>query len=83
MRAKSNQIDYRYFYEPNISPMNIERLIANIHDNSLIFPNNIATDLSKQEINQSIIEQLLENYSLYKIFNYVYEQTKDYEATIT
>lgn len=72
MRAKTNAIEYSYFTEPNI----IHILLTTDFVNNAIgtinkYPSVIKKELEDLNINSSLINLLLDDYDLYKIFNKV------------
>ncbi len=69
MRSKTNVDEYRYFTEPNIISLNlsndfINNAISNIKNNI----DTIKQKLLEDGINDNLINQLLNDYSLFKLF---------------
>lgn len=84
MRAKINAVDYHYFTEPNIVNIRLDdKWVGEIVKNLGMLPEQIASYLSQQGLNDKIINQLLDDYDLYKIFINVYEKTKNLNLTVT
>jgi aspartyl-tRNA(Asn)/glutamyl-tRNA(Gln) amidotransferase subunit B len=83
MRTKNDAIDYRYITEPNIVACDIANLINQTEVSEANKPECVESFLNAQGVNPTIIQQLLDNYSLYKVFKYVCEKTNDYNAATT
>ena len=84
MRSKTNALQYYYFTEANISPILLpesfkQEALANVGK----LPDDIKNDLAKLNINMKLINQLLDDYQLYRIFSKVYEKTNNVELTVT
>lgn len=77
MRTKTDAINYRYFHEPNI--INI-RITDQEFENILKEKNKdipeIIKELQSIGLNDNNIEQLMNNYEMYKIFSKLYSLTK-------
>ncbi|MDR2829219.1 MAG: hypothetical protein LBV48_01305, partial [Mycoplasmataceae bacterium] len=83
MRDKAQVNEYHYMTEPNIPAVNIQSLIDSTNISTDELPQNIKSLLSSNGINESIINQLLDNYYLYKIFEIVNNKVQDIYLTIT
>ncbi|MCF0227210.1 MAG: Asp-tRNA(Asn)/Glu-tRNA(Gln) amidotransferase subunit GatB [Malacoplasma sp.] len=84
MRSKTDTFQYYYFREPNINPIQLsEEFKSQTLANTPALPEAIAIDLRELNVNEKIINQLLDDYHLYKVFAAVYEATKNVELTIT
>lgn len=84
MRDKSDAVDYHYFTEPNIIQMYLSG--GFINDAIKSTPNNlkeIYRFLEQLQIDQKIMDQLLNDYELYKVFNYAYKHLKNVNDVIT
>lgn len=84
MRSKESVVDYHYFAEPNIITLRlpdefVQDVLNNMNENVDV----IEEKLKSLKINEKIIEQLLNDYHLYRVFSSVYTQTKEVEATLT
>jgi aspartyl-tRNA(Asn)/glutamyl-tRNA(Gln) amidotransferase subunit B len=74
MRLKSDSVDYHYFRDPNIIQIDITHLIKNAQETMLPLPKVIENKLLEDNIPSNLIEQLLDNYDAYKVFEYVNKQ---------
>jgi Asp-tRNA(Asn)/Glu-tRNA(Gln) amidotransferase B subunit len=83
MRLKSDAIDYRYFREPNIVELNIDNLIKEAQASILTLPKTIGTELTKHNVSPNIIEQILDNYDAYKIFEKINSVIKNHALVAT
>jgi Asp-tRNA(Asn)/Glu-tRNA(Gln) amidotransferase B subunit len=83
MRSKSNAISYRYFVEPNIINIDISNLVNQTQLDESKIPTNIAKKLHEDGVNNDIINQLLDDYDLYKAFKYALDKTGDVQMCIT
>lgn len=84
MRSKSNVIDYCYFTEPNIIHMQLDQnfVLSAINKMNKV-PLTIKEGLVHLGINQTLIEQLLDDFELYQLFDRVVSATKEPNLTIT
>lgn len=84
MRGKSDAVDYHYFTEANIININLE---DNFINNAIKGIKNDVTKvrdyLTKQAVNQAIINNLLDDFQLYQAFSFVNNQINDCNQTIT
>jgi aspartyl-tRNA(Asn)/glutamyl-tRNA(Gln) amidotransferase subunit B len=71
MRLKSDAVDYHYFREPNIVEMNIENLVTTAQNEMGELPDSVRKQLVESGVANNIINQLLDDYSAYKIFKYI------------
>lgn len=84
MRGKSNLVEYCYFTEPNILAINLtNEFVKDAIDSMKPTANEVQKHLESLNINNILIGQLLDDYQLYKIFDYVSNQTKDPNQAIT
>ena len=84
MRSKADTLHYYYFTEPNIAPILLDEsfkdeVLANVPKHPILVRN----ELLNLNINEKIVDQLLDDYQLYKVFNKVYNTTKDADLTVT
>jgi Asp-tRNA(Asn)/Glu-tRNA(Gln) amidotransferase B subunit len=82
MRSKANAIDYRYFTEPNIINMDISKLISSVLANSVKHHNEIKQELLAAHVSETLANQLLDDFELFRLFNYVGQKT-DHNSAIT
>ena len=84
MRSKEDAADYHYFHEPNIFQIQLSKEFV---DNSIKtmnkLPKVIYQELKDLNVNEKIIDQLMDNFPLYQIFNSVYSTIKDINLSIT
>lgn len=84
MRKKTNEKEYHYIFEPNIPPIKLTKEFINNATKSLKFDlEKIENDLQQNNVDRKIIEILLNNFDLFKIFYYVANKINDYKLTIT
>ena len=77
MRTKTDAINYRYFHEANIISIKItDEEFANILKEKNKDIPEIITELKSFDLNDSNIDQLLNNYEMYKVFSKLYSLTK-------
>ena len=84
IRSKLKEDQYSYQVEPNILPikLNNQFLKESIQINEKT-PNEIKENYAKLGVSEKMIDQLLDDYDLYKIFDYVFCSTKSINLTIT
>ena len=84
MRKKTSEKEYHYIFEPNIPPIKLTKEFINNATKSLKFDlEKIENDLQQNNVDHKIIEILLNNFDLFKIFYYVANKINDYKLTIT
>ena len=84
MRQKDTQIEYNYFAEPNICPILLEDdFIDNILQHLNKTPNEIAAELKSKNLKSELIEQLLNDYELYKVFNSIETKVNDINLVVS
>jgi Asp-tRNA(Asn)/Glu-tRNA(Gln) amidotransferase B subunit len=83
MRAKADAIGYRYFTEPNIININIQKLIDRTQLDEKTTPDHIRETLLAQKINRDLVDQLVTNHELYRIYDYVNKAVNDPALTVT
>ncbi|MDR3163826.1 MAG: Asp-tRNA(Asn)/Glu-tRNA(Gln) amidotransferase subunit GatB [Mycoplasmataceae bacterium] len=83
MRSKVDAIDYRFFCEPNVIVIDIGEQIIQAKTRIKPIPNIVRQQLKSLNLKPIIIEQLLDNYELYKIFSYVNNVVKDPNLVVT
>jgi Asp-tRNA(Asn)/Glu-tRNA(Gln) amidotransferase B subunit len=83
MRKKTGLIEYRYMTEPNILPVDIHKLIENEVIDSKKDPQQIKSMLVSNSLNENIINQLLDDYQLFKIFMCANKKVNDFNLTTT
>ncbi len=84
LRKKENNVDYHYFTEPNIVHILLDRKWVNeITNNINTFPDQIYENLLNLGLDSKIVNQLLDDFDLYKVFITVYEATKNINLTLT
>jgi Asp-tRNA(Asn)/Glu-tRNA(Gln) amidotransferase B subunit len=71
MRQKADNVDYRFFCEPNIISLDINYLIAEAVASMKESPLTIKKQLLDSNVPLSIVDQLLDDYEAYRAFNYV------------
>lgn len=77
MRSKSNAVNYRYFHEANIIKIKItDEEFQQILEEKNKDISEIVEELRSYELNDSNIDQLLNNYEMYKVFDKIYNLTK-------
>lgn len=77
MRSKSNAVNYRYFHEANIIKIKItDEEFQQILKEKNKDISEIVEELRLYELNDSNIDQLLNNYEMYKVFDKIYNLTK-------
>ncbi len=84
MRGKSNVEEYYYFAEPNIINIRLDdQFVNDAIKNINKTPAIINDELKNLKINGPLIEQLLDDYNLYKIFDVVVKKTNNPNQAIT
>lgn len=81
MRIKSDEVDYHYFPEPNIINIDISSLIVETSVPKL--PTQVKQELLDLGITNDIVEQLINNFNIYRAFTYLTNKTKNTKAIIT
>ena len=84
MRRKDTQSDYNYIPEPNISPISFKNEFVNDvlkHLNKT--PDEIASDLRNKDLKSELIEQLLNDFELYKVFNAIETKVNDINLVVS
>ena len=84
MREKTNEKEYHYISEPNIPAIKLSEEFINNATKSIRYDRDkIEKDLYQNNVGQKIIEILLNNFDLFKIFYYVATKINDYKLAIT
>lgn len=84
MRRKDTDIEYNYFSEPNISPISLEdKFINDVLQHLNKTPDEITKELKSKNLKSELIEQLLNDYELYKIFNSVETRVNDINLVVS
>lgn len=84
MRSKADTIQYKYFREPNIIKLQLAKEFVNdALSHAHKHPKQIYQELKDLNLNQKIIDQLMNDYPLYKVFNDVLNYSKDVNLTLT
>ena len=84
MRKKTSEKEYHYIPEPNIPPIKLTKeFIDSAVKNSKFDLEKIENDLHQNNVSHEIIEILLNNFDLFKIFYYVGNKINDYKITVT
>jgi aspartyl-tRNA(Asn)/glutamyl-tRNA(Gln) amidotransferase subunit B len=83
MRSKADNIDYRYFCEPNIIALDITKQLVTAKKELKHSLTSAQEELRKLKLQDQIIEQLLDNYPMYQAFKYVNDIIHDPNLTIT
>ena len=84
MRSKSNAVEYCYFTEPNILAIKLDNKFVFDAINSMNkTPDVITSELKELKVNDKLINQLLDDFSLYSVFNKVANATKDSSQAVT
>ena len=84
MRRKDTQRDYNFFPEPNIYPINLENeFINDVLQNLNKTPDEIVNDLRNRNLKSELIEQLLNDFELYKVFNTVETKVNDINLVVS
>ncbi len=84
MRSKSNAVEYCYFTEPNILVIKLDnKFVYNAVSSMNKTPDVVKKELKELNINDKLIEQLLDDFNLYSVFNKVANATKDSSQTVT
>jgi Asp-tRNA(Asn)/Glu-tRNA(Gln) amidotransferase B subunit len=78
MRNKKNSIDYKYCAEPNILPIDISNIVDNIKLDKKSLPCNIAIYLEENGLNKEMVNLLLNDYKIYKVFQYANKKINDF-----
>lgn len=81
MRLKSDEVDYHYFPEPNIMEINIASLVKEVTPPKTL--SQIKKELLNLSISNDIIEQLINNFDMYKSFIYISSKITNYKSIIT
>jgi aspartyl-tRNA(Asn)/glutamyl-tRNA(Gln) amidotransferase subunit B len=71
MRLKLDNVDYHYFREPNIIELDITRLIKEAQTEMQELPNTVKAKLLHANLPTNLIDQLLDNYDAYKVYEYI------------
>ena len=84
MREKTSEKEYHYICEPNIPTIKLTKEFINNAIKSMRFDcDKIEKDLYQNNVDHKIIEILLNNFDLFKIFHYVTNKIDDYKLAIT
>lgn len=83
MRSKENEVDYRYFTEPNIAPIDITTLCEQVVLPKEKLPWVIRQTLLEQSVDKNIIDVLLNNFYCYQIYSYIDKTIKHPPTVIT
>ena len=84
MRSKEDAADYHYFHEPNIFQIQLSKEFVDDSIKTMNkLPKVIYQELKDLNVNEKIIDQLMDNFPLYQIFNSVYSTIKDINLSIT
>lgn len=79
MRTKSNAINYRYIHEPNIMSINLsDNEFNEILKNKSPSLTTIIDDLNSNGLDESSIQQLINDYEFYQVFRTLIGYVKDY-----
>jgi aspartyl-tRNA(Asn)/glutamyl-tRNA(Gln) amidotransferase subunit B len=77
MRLKLDDVDYRYFREPNIIQLDISHLVEQAQASMQELPKHIKEKLLKNDVPINLIEQLLDNYDACQAYMYVNNQVNN------
>lgn len=84
MRRKDTQIEYNYFSEPNICPIPLEdEFINNVLQYLNKTPDEIAKELKSKNLKSELIDQLLNDFELYKVFNTIESKINDINLVVS
>ena len=84
MRRKDTQIEYNYFSEPNIYPILLEdEFINNVLQHLNKTPDEIAKELKSKNLKSELIDQLLNDFELYKVFNTIESKINDINLVVS
>lgn len=84
MRRKDTQIEYNYFSEPNICPIPLEdEFINNVLQHLNKTPDEIAKELKSKNLKSELIDQLLNDFELYKVFNTIESKINDINLVVS
>ena len=84
MRLKSDETKYTYFREPNIIAIQLPKeFIKKTINDANKHPDQIKNELTELNIKPEIINLLLNDFELYKIFINVYNNTHDVNLTLS
>ena len=84
MRRKDTQIEYNYFSEPNICPILLEdEFINNVLQHLNKTPDEIAKELKSKNLKSELIDQLLNDFELYKVFNTIESKINDINLVVS
>ncbi len=84
MRRKDTQIEYNYFSEPNICPIPLEdEFINNVLQHLNKTPDEIAKELKSKNLKSELIDQLLNDFELYKVFNTIESKINDINLAVS
>lgn len=84
MRRKDTQIEYNYFSEPNICPIPLEdEFINNVLQHLNKTPGEIAKELKSKNLKSELINQLLNDFELYKVFNTIESKINDINLVVS
>lgn len=84
MRRKDTQIEYNYFSEPNICPIPLEdEFINNVLQHLNKTPDEIAKELKSKNLKSELINQLLNDFELYKVFNTIESKINDINLVVS
>lgn len=83
MRAKSDAVDYHYICEPNIVNIVLSNEFVNNAKSNKISIESIKNDLIDKKMDIKIINQILDDFELFKIFNFVNKEINDISITTT
>jgi len=85
MRGKEDAIDYHYIPEPNLLPykIDIEYIYKAVNEKRTFNPYKVEYDLIAYGLDRKIVDQLLDDYPLFKVFNKVRHETHDVNQALT
>jgi Asp-tRNA(Asn)/Glu-tRNA(Gln) amidotransferase B subunit len=84
MRRKDTQIEYNYFSEPNICPIPLEdEFINNVLQHLNKTPYEIVKELKSKNLKSELIDQLLNDFELYKVFNTIESKINDINLVVS
>ncbi|MFN3044370.1 Asp-tRNA(Asn)/Glu-tRNA(Gln) amidotransferase subunit GatB [Mycoplasmoides gallisepticum] len=78
MREKTNAIDYRYMFEPNIIGINLDQQFLSEVDQIQVFNiKELESKLLSEGVDQQFVELLLDNFFLYQKINEINQRIND------
>lgn len=84
MRNKTTGVDYHFIPEPNILSYELDDSFVKDAQNQIkYFVPEIKQKLIDLKLDNKLVEQLLDDYPLFKIFNHVVSEVKDVNLAIT